>query len=183
MIPCPIIPAFVDSEDSSMTSRPSGSSSMSSCSSQGFNVVLADGGASAFEVLRASHRGRLRSSSATILMPGLDGLEVIRRICSKQPGLNVIFISGHLSDVSWWPTPTCGSTGSWRSPLENAQLIAAVREALARLERLGLRPDDMDINLILSAQTLRLAPQIQRSEVVNGAFVHERTSRGRPTFA
>ena len=29
----------------------------------------------------------------------------------------------------------------------------------------------MDINLILSAQTLRLAPQVKRGELVNGTFV------------
>jgi two-component system cell cycle sensor histidine kinase/response regulator CckA len=97
--------------------------------SQGWNVVLADGGASAFEILRASQEPP-SIVICDVLMPGLDGLEVVRRICSKQPGLNVIFISGHLSDVSWWPTDL-REHRFLAKPFENAQLIAAVREALA----------------------------------------------------
>ena len=38
-----------------------------------------------------------------VLMPGVDGLELTRRLVARLPGLKVIFISGHLEDISWWP--------------------------------------------------------------------------------
>lgn len=38
-----------------------------------------------------------------VLMPGIDGLELTRRILERLPKLKVIFISGHLTDISWWP--------------------------------------------------------------------------------
>src|SRR3954469_24608349 len=43
-----------------------------------------------------------------VLMPGIDGLELTRRILARLPNLKVIFISGHLTDVSWWPADLRG---------------------------------------------------------------------------
>lgn len=65
-----------------------------------------------------------------VLMPGVDGLEIVRRMCARLPDLNVIFISGRLSDVSWWPTDL-REHRFLAKPFEKAQLISAVREALA----------------------------------------------------
>jgi DNA-binding NtrC family response regulator len=65
-----------------------------------------------------------------VLMPSIDGLELVRRMCGRLPGLNVIFISGHLSDVSWWPTDL-REHRFLAKPFENAQLLAAVGEALS----------------------------------------------------
>ena len=64
-----------------------------------------------------------------VLMPNIDGLELVRRMCARFPGLNVIFISGHLSDVSWWPTDL-REHRFLAKPFENAHLLAAVDEAL-----------------------------------------------------
>lgn len=63
-----------------------------------------------------------------VLMPGIDGLELTRRLIAKFPKLKVILISGHLMDLSWWPTDLreiCFLT----KPFSNDQLIAAVRQA------------------------------------------------------
>ena len=64
-----------------------------------------------------------------VLMPKTDGLELMRRICARIPGVDVIFISGHLSDVSWWPTDL-REHRFLAKPFENAQLVAAVGEAI-----------------------------------------------------
>jgi DNA-binding NtrC family response regulator len=64
-----------------------------------------------------------------ILMPGVDGLELTRRMLARLPRLKVILISGHLIDLSWWPTDLreiCFLT----KPFSNEQLIQAVGEAL-----------------------------------------------------
>jgi DNA-binding NtrC family response regulator len=63
-----------------------------------------------------------------VLMPGIDGLELTRRMLAKFPKLKVILISGHLMDLSWWPTDLreiCFLT----KPFSNNQLIEAVRQA------------------------------------------------------
>jgi len=65
-----------------------------------------------------------------VLMPKGDGLELMRRISGRIHGLEVIFISGHLSDVSWWPTDL-REHRFLAKPFENAQLIAAVSQALS----------------------------------------------------
>jgi two-component system cell cycle sensor histidine kinase/response regulator CckA len=96
--------------------------------SQGWTVVCADGAESALNALK----DRAQPPEIVIcdvLMPGLDGLELVRRMCARLPALNVIFISGRLSDVSWWPTDL-REHRFLAKPFEKAQLIAAVREAM-----------------------------------------------------
>lgn len=65
-----------------------------------------------------------------VLMPRIDGLELVRRMCAKLPALNVIFISGHLTDVSWWPTDL-KTQRFLAKPFDNAQILAAVSDALS----------------------------------------------------
>src|SRR5579859_4527120 len=50
--------------------------------------------------------------------------ELMRRVSGKIKGLEVIFISGHLSDVSWWPTDL-REHRFLAKPFERDQLISA----------------------------------------------------------
>ncbi len=97
--------------------------------SQGWTVVSADGAESALEALKVSVEPPA-VIVCDVLMRGMDGLELVRRMCARIPDLNVIFISGRLSDVSWWPTDL-REHRFLAKPFEKAQLIAAVRDALA----------------------------------------------------
>jgi DNA-binding NtrC family response regulator len=97
--------------------------------SQGWNTVCADGANAALDALKSMPEPP-EVVICDVLMPGLDGLELVRRMCSRLPSLNVIFISGRLSDVSWWPTDL-REHRFLAKPFEKAQLITAVREALA----------------------------------------------------
>lgn len=63
-----------------------------------------------------------------VLMPGVDGLELTRRMLAKLPQLKVILISGHLMDLSWWPTDL-REIRFLTKPFSNDQLIQAVRDA------------------------------------------------------
>lgn len=97
--------------------------------SQGWTVKLADGAAAAMEALD----GAAQPPAVVIcdvLMPRVDGLELVRRMCSRIEGLSVIFISGHLTDVSWWPDDLRDHR-FLAKPFENAQLVAAVGEAMS----------------------------------------------------
>lgn len=65
-----------------------------------------------------------------VLMPGIDGLELTRRILERSPAVKVIFISGHLTDVSWWPADLRGHRFVAK-PFTIDQLASAVTDALA----------------------------------------------------
>jgi two-component system cell cycle sensor histidine kinase/response regulator CckA len=96
---------------------------------QGWTSRMADGADQALEAVRSA----LQPPAVVIcdvLMPGLDGLELIRRMSAKLPDLPVIFISGHLTDVSWWPTDL-REHRFLAKPFEVAQLVSAVRDALS----------------------------------------------------
>lgn len=97
--------------------------------SQGWLVVSADGAEGALDALKA-HPEPPAVVICDVLMPGLDGLVLIRRMCARIPGLNVVFISGRLSDVSWWPTDL-REHRFLAKPFEKDQLIAEVRDALS----------------------------------------------------
>lgn len=64
-----------------------------------------------------------------VLMPGIDGLELTRRILARFPRLKVIFISGHLTDVSWWPADLRGHRFIAK-PFTMDQLASAVNDAM-----------------------------------------------------
>lgn len=94
----------------------------------GWTVVLAEGAAEALEAIKTS----TTIPSVVIcdvLMPRVDGLELVRRLCARIPNLNVIFISGHLTDVSWWPTDL-REHRFLAKPFENRQLVAAVSDSV-----------------------------------------------------
>lgn len=96
--------------------------------SEGWTVLSVDGAAGAMQALQVAGTppGLV---ICDVLMPDLDGLELVRRMGARIPGLNVIFISGHLTDISWWPADLKDHR-FLAKPFDNAQLIAAARKAI-----------------------------------------------------
>ena len=68
-----------------------------------------------------------------VLMPGLDGLELTRRLLGRIPTLKAILISGHLTDFSWWPSDLRDHRFLMK-PFSNSQLVSAVKEALGEFD-------------------------------------------------
>jgi two-component system cell cycle sensor histidine kinase/response regulator CckA len=64
-----------------------------------------------------------------VLMPGIDGLELVRRMRDRVSGLNVLFISGRLTEASLWPSDLRDQR-FLQKPFDDRQLLAAVHDAL-----------------------------------------------------
>jgi DNA-binding NtrC family response regulator len=96
--------------------------------SQGWTVRLANGAEEAMSEIKAAAQPP-SLVICDVLMPRVDGLELVRRMCARIRGLNVIFISGHLTDVSWWPADLRDHR-FLAKPFDNAAIIGAVKDAM-----------------------------------------------------
>jgi two-component system cell cycle sensor histidine kinase/response regulator CckA len=38
-----------------------------------------------------------------VLMPGMDGLSLARKLITRLERSKIVIMSGHLTDISWWP--------------------------------------------------------------------------------
>ena len=66
-----------------------------------------------------------------VMMTGVDGLELTRRLLARVPGLKAIVISAHLDEAAWWPEDLrhCPFLSK---PFKRDDLVRAVQEALNR---------------------------------------------------
>ncbi len=94
-------------------------------SALGYRVLVARDGAEALAVA-AGHAGRLDLLVTDLVLPGMDGREVARRLLAARPGLRVLYASGY----SERPPPS--AAGAFlQKPFTPAELGRAVRAALA----------------------------------------------------
>jgi CheY-like chemotaxis protein len=68
----------------------------------GLEVVTASNGTEAFEALD-QHAVEPMLVLTDVLMPGMDGLTLARKLKSRLKLGKIVVMSGHLADVSWWP--------------------------------------------------------------------------------
>lgn len=96
----------------------------------GYEVVSAD---DSRQVLAALSRGDFCLVVTDILMPGMDGLEIILRIRGENPGLPIIAMSGGGQQRNMdilGHAQAFGATVSLRKPFPPDELLAAVSQAL-----------------------------------------------------
>ena len=105
----------------------------------GHSVAVAADGRKALAILKAEEFDLL---FLDIFMPGMDGLETMRRVQQKQPMTPIIVISGR--PVSWDPgvdadfltmATKLGAVCSLQKPFKPAALLAAVTGCLAAATR------------------------------------------------
>lgn len=94
----------------------------------GWKVRVAGGAEQAFGAIEAAPTPPSMLIS-DVLMPGLDGLELTRRILARVPDIRVIITSGHLTDSSWWPNDLRDHR-FLPKPFSSQELFAAVQDAL-----------------------------------------------------
>ena len=64
----------------------------------GYTVLDAPNGAAALTVCDR-HEGRIDLLVTDMVMPGMDGIELARRVCDSRPGIPVLFMSGYVEDA------------------------------------------------------------------------------------
>jgi CheY-like chemotaxis protein len=95
----------------------------------GFEPVPAAGGREALEYF---HQRHIDAVVTDMVMPDMDGIEVIRALLAERPGLPIVAVSG----VDDWAdyislATTLGAKAGLRKPLRSIELVQALRECLA----------------------------------------------------
>lgn len=96
----------------------------------GYTVVVAANGTDAIEQARR-HQGRLDLLITDVVMPGLNGRETAERIAAIQPGIKVLFMSGHTEDVVMKRGVLEGGMILLRKPFSPRVLRERVQQLLA----------------------------------------------------
>jgi UDP-3-O-[3-hydroxymyristoyl] N-acetylglucosamine deacetylase len=163
-------------------------------SDEGYSCAHACDGADALAQLQS-----IRPSLVLldIWMPGMDGIETLRRMKAARPETPVIMMSGHATISTAIKATKFGASDFIEKPLELDLVLNAIRRALgakdaARSSAAGESADSIDLRspegnpelrpLVFANQTLRgaLMPQrtLARSAVLYGQGLHSGKKSG-----
>jgi two-component system cell cycle sensor histidine kinase/response regulator CckA len=99
----------------------------------GVEVMEADSGPAALEIVvtRATEPVVV---FVDVLMPGMDGLTLTRKLRAKLKRSTLVIMSGHMTDLSWWPVDlreVAFLAKPFRLP-EITEIVAAARAGFRR---------------------------------------------------
>jgi DNA-binding NtrC family response regulator len=95
--------------------------------SEGLTVDEAPDGEAALRQFEASPAPLVITD---LRMPGMDGMEVLRRLLGRAPAPRVVIITAHGSERHAVEAMKAGAWDYFRKPFENEELLAVVRRAL-----------------------------------------------------
>jgi DNA-binding response OmpR family regulator len=93
---------------------------------RGFSVSAAYSGEQALRMVEDSEVGVM---VLDLKMPGIDGLEVLRRVKKSRPEVAVIILSGHGSELDEAYGRSLGAFEFLRKPADIGDVVEAVRRA------------------------------------------------------
>ncbi len=94
----------------------------------GYDVVAAAGGEEAVSELRARP---FQAAVCDVKMPGMDGLETLRRLKEANPGLKVVMATGYATAASAAKSMRLGAVNYLAKPYELGELFAVLERALS----------------------------------------------------
>lgn len=99
---------------------------------QGYNVLQAASGTEAFSIAQR-HAGPIHLLLTDIVMPGMSGQELARKLCQGRPALKVLFMSGYAGDAVGRAVGH-PAEALIQKPFTGEVLMAKLREVLAPAE-------------------------------------------------
>ena len=97
----------------------------------GFTVIQASDGADALRVL-AEHAGPVHALVTDVVMPGVGGPELVRRLREVRPDLPTLFISGYTEEGVRTQGALHPDAAFLAKPFSQDDLVRKVREVLAK---------------------------------------------------
>jgi DNA-binding response OmpR family regulator len=98
---------------------------------RGFSVRTACGGEEALQMIEG---GEAKIIVLDLKMPGMDGMEVLRRVKKIRPDVEVIILSGHGSEMDESYVRNLGAFAYLRKPADIGDVLEAVKRAENRLK-------------------------------------------------
>jgi signal transduction histidine kinase len=95
----------------------------------GYTVLLASGGAEALQ-LAARHAGPIQMLVTDVVMPGMNGRELARRLLELRPDTKVLYLSGYADDAVERHGVLDPDTAFMQKPFSPGALASRVREVL-----------------------------------------------------
>jgi len=99
--------------------------------SRGYTVVEAENGVEAMEVLE-EQSGAIDLVVSDVVMPEMDGPTLLKAMREKNPDIKFIFVSGYAEDAFEKSLPEGQQFDFLPKPFTLSQLVAAVKETMAK---------------------------------------------------
>jgi two-component system, cell cycle sensor histidine kinase and response regulator CckA len=99
--------------------------------SAGYAVLEATEGREALALLESSP-ATVQLLVSDVVMPGMGGIELARRVAEQRPGVRVLLVSGYVQDAVDGQGKLEGAASFLAKPFTTADLLTRVRELLAR---------------------------------------------------
>ena len=93
----------------------------------GYTVLDAPNGDAALAICNR-HEGRIDLLITDLVMPGMNGIELARRVCGSRPGIPVLFMSGYAEDAKERLGDLDGGRDFLQKPITPTKLSRKVRE-------------------------------------------------------
>ncbi len=97
--------------------------------SRGYKVLEAEDGEHGLEIAE-SHKDRIDILITDVVMPGIGGRELAKKLLALRPGISVLYLSGYTEDVVVTPGALGPGTGFLQKPFTLQNLAKKVREVI-----------------------------------------------------
>ncbi|RMG59246.1 MAG: sigma-54-dependent Fis family transcriptional regulator [Deltaproteobacteria bacterium] len=132
---------------------------------EGYEVVCAETGEDGLSLIDA---GDFDAMLLDVLLPGMDGIEVLRRVRKKAPSLPVVMISGHGTISTAVTAVKEGAFDFLEKPLSLERVLITVRNAIEKMRlvraNISLRENAIE-GVVLKTRSPRMDAVLKKVEV------------------